>query len=258
MPTDQSKVINFKVPTVQVCIDYADLPTDVEQEVATSYLDRLNEGYDSSDPLTSSLYWTSQDRKAALYWIFLYITEDTVKTMSYECSCGEVHQVDFDLQDVADQVVVGNLARSPVLTMGSGLEYRIVPLRGWSDLHLEEMRLQLDTEATKEELADLKVMRTLLQFHPLDVTNKSPNEIIEYLVGLKETLTIKEYRSISSEIQSYNESNTFGLPLHVNAVGEPVIITPAFPCTNENKEVSATINTRLSVPFRSYEYITTL
>lgn len=258
MPTNQGKKINFNVPSVQVCIDYADLPPDIEQEIATGYLDRLNADYDSEKPLTSSLYWTLQDRKAALYWIYLYITEETDLSIGYDCRCGERHQVIFDLQELAEEVSTGDLVKSPVQTLGNDFEYRIVPLFGWGEQHLEEMRLLIDDEATAKEKADIKVMRTLLQIFPVGMTNAPIAELIEHLVSLKDTLTVKEYKKLSNDINTYNQDNAFGLQMNTNSVGEVGLITPVFDCENEDKEVSATIKSRLSIPFRSYDYITTI
>jgi hypothetical protein len=258
MPTNPSKIIKFNVPTVQVCIDYADLSPDMEQEIATGYLDRLNDAYDSANPLTSSLYWTMQDRKTALYWIYLYITDDTSVNTSYQCRCGEVHSVEFDMQDMAEHITSGELAKSPVQVLGDDFEYRIVPLYGWGEQHLEEMRLLIDDEATARQKTDIKVMRTLLQVFPVAMTNTPIPKLIEYLVSLKETLTIADYRRLSNDIYLYDKEHSFGLQMSVNSVGEASLLAPTFDCENEDKEVSATIKTRLSVPFWSYNYITTL
>jgi|GEM_PF-5888656 len=255
LPTDKSKSITFDVPTVQVCVDFADLSPDMEQEIATRYLDRLNTTYDAAKPETSSLYWTAQDRKAAIFWIYLYVTEDTSTLITYKCGCGDKHHVDFDLQLLGDQVTTGSIEKSEVSTLGEKLEYRITPLFGWAEQHLEEMRLCIDEEATQKQKTEIKVMRVLLQFLPIDMVNKPVPELIERLESLKETMTVMEFERISKETQKYNKRNTFGLPMNVNSVGEMSAITPAFDCTNDDKEVSAANKTRVHMPFRCHDYI---
>jgi hypothetical protein len=256
MPTKQSNVIQFNVPTVQVCIDYADLSPDIEQEIATGYLDRLNSAYDGSDKSMSSLYWTMQDRKAALYWIFLYVSDDTVMSTAYKCRCGETHNIELDLQDLAEQVTIGEIKKTEVYRTSGDIDFYITPLFGWAEQYLEEMRLHIDGEATVQQKADIKVMCTLLQVLPIEATKKSPQELIDHLIELKEKITISDYKQLSIDIQKYNKKHSFGLQLNVNSVGEVELLAPVFDCTNENKEVSANIQTRLRIPFRSYDYIT--
>lgn len=256
MPTKQSNVILFDVPTVQVCIDYAELSPDMEQEIATGYLDRLNSAYDGSDPSASSLYWTMQDRKAALYWIFLYVSDDTVMSTAYKCRCDETHAVEFDLQDLAEQVTIGEINKTEVYRTSDDIDFYITPLFGWAEQHLEEMRLHIDGEATAQQKAEIKVMRALLQVLPVEATDKSPKELIDHLIELKERITIADYKKLSNNIQTYNKKHSFGLQLNVNSVGEVELLAPVFDCTNENEEVRANIKTRLRIPFRSYDYIT--
>lgn len=165
-PSEPAKIIQFRAPTVGDSLDFCGLRPELEEKATTAYLRQLQVG-EVSDPEL----WTAQDRRTALWWIFMAITDDTTLSYSYPCAhCGETHHVDVDLVELDDQLTaldVPPYITGEILVGGEALAARFHPLDGRAVTHLEELRMSLagaDEAQTARIRAELKVMETVHAF----------------------------------------------------------------------------------------------
>lgn len=166
LPSNPDKKIRFHAPTVADCLDFSELRPEMEESATTDYLRQLQHG-EVSDPEL----WTAQDRRTALWWIYIAVSQSTTLSYSYECQhCGEVHHVDIDLVDLDDEVRVLN--RPPFIDGEISVNDELKPARfhpidGRGITHMEEKRLELeqaDEAGRKRIRAEMRVLEVLHSF----------------------------------------------------------------------------------------------
>ncbi|MBU2968791.1 hypothetical protein KO527_05435 [Pseudoalteromonas sp. C2R02] len=255
LPSNDKKHIEFSSPNIQMAIDYADLVADMECEIATGYLDKLNISFDINDKNTSSATWTAQDRIAALLWVFYNTNEEPFFSTSYKCQCGETHHVECDWGDLLEEFSQGNLNQTQETRLTDSIVYKVTPFYGWAEQHLEMMRLDLTEEQEKGILADIKVMRVLLQIEFKGADNSTFESRIENAVKMKSTLSLAEFKVLTEKVNEYNTLNPHGLNSIVSELGEVTLLTPPIDCANKEKEAGEVEPTRLRLHFRGNDYL---
>ncbi|MGL5294177.1 MAG: hypothetical protein ACRC9V_10505 [Aeromonas sp.] len=257
LPSDPSKKIRFRVPTVDDCLDFSDLRPELEESAATDYLTQLQIG-DVSDPRE----WTAQDRVAALWWIYVGFRDDTELEYEYECPhCGEAHTDTIDLVELDDTAI--SLNRPPyidgeVMCAGKLYPARFVPLDGYAMMALEERRLGLD-DASDEEFArihaELKVMEVVHSFR-LDAHKDLTREeaAIERTKMVHEMDAFNEYRPLVANCLIAAKELEHGLASEVND-GQISLISPPMKCQKYKGEEGQAPATILLLRFRNNYFI---
>ncbi|STJ26267.1 putative morphogenetic protein [Escherichia coli] len=168
--------IQFHAPTVKDALKYSDLNPAEDEATTTEYLNSMQDG-----EINDSANWTVQDRRTALWWIFVNSRPDAVMTYSYECShCGNTHHADINLSDLAQTVeilTVPPYVKTNVPVNGVPTDWILKPLTGKGAELLERMRASLPDMKSPEYSAGVARMRiaelalcTALEDDPEDFT----------------------------------------------------------------------------------------
>lgn len=257
LPSNPSKKITFRAPTVDDCLSFCDLRPELEQACSTDYLRQLQEG-EVSDPAG----WTAQDRITALWWIYVSITENTTVTYRYECShCGQIHEAVIDLVDLDDMAL--SLARPPfvagvVAVNGKELPAKFVPLDGFAMMELEEKRLELDgaSEADAKRIkAQIKVLEVVHSFRldeHKDMAREDAAAARMKLVCAMDAAT--EYRPLVAKCMLAANELQHGLATEISD-GEILLISPALRCESHEGEEGEAPATSLLMRFRGINFI---
>lgn len=258
LPSNPSKRIIFRAPTVDDCLNFCDVRPELEEACATDYLQLLQEGK-VSDPAE----WTAQDRITALWWIYVSITENSTVVYNYECShCGQRHTAVIDLVDLDDEAI--SLARPPfvagsVLFKGRELPARFVPLDGFAMMALEEKRLELDGASeveAKRIKAQIKVMEVAHSFRLPEehktLTREQAAAARMAMVCSMDAAT--EYRPLVAKCLLASGELRHGLATEV-IDGEILLISPPIHCEAHEGEEDAAPATTLLMRFRGSNFI---
>lgn len=140
---DGKTKVHFKAPTVADYRSFCGMSTDMEENVTTEYLNRMQDKENHPAAWSDSAKWTSHDRRAGLYWIYVHTRSDTVITQNYTCShCNQEHGRQFDILELMEGIEAASEKMTKAVALpgkGNGL---IVPLRGSAMEHIEIIRNQ--------------------------------------------------------------------------------------------------------------------
>lgn len=242
LPSNPQTVIRFRVPTVADAMEYAEVNPDFEERTTTKYLNSMQVG-----PAQDSALWTAQDRRTALWWIFISAHPDPNITYSYQCShCGETHHQDLDLIEL-DKTAT-SLSRPPYIdipwTAGGQLyQWKIVPLDGRAMELLEQRRttclqnLDVSSKEYRAEVVRLRLMEDALRL-------RLPDDPDDYVAAAERRISIlmgmdsaNEYPGLAAHIRQADDVLRHGLKI-VFENGEPLIFGPDHPCKTKQQEVS--------------------
>lgn len=263
LPSQPKVKIQFRVPTVADTIDFCGIRTDLEESATTDYLRQIMaEG--GPDPEL----WTAQDRRTALWWIFINIHDDTRLSYSYECShCGETHHIDIDLVELDDGLLT--LTGDPfiddvVFYQGEELSARFHPLDGRAAAHLEEKRLELDgisEEQEKRLKAEIKVLEIVHSFSLQKHEALSWDDALAAKLDMVRSMDrVREFQPLVARCLVAAEELKHGLPVEIQE-GVVNVVSPPLYCETKTKEavegepVPATV---LLLRFRAFDFIPTL
>ncbi|HCN3359725.1 hypothetical protein HCH57_04055, partial [Escherichia coli] len=158
LPSRPETEIQFHAPTVKDALKYSDLNPAEDEATTTEYLNSMQDG-----EINDSANWTVQDRRTALWWIFVNSRPDAVMTYSYECShCGNTHHADINLSDLAQTVeilTVPPYVKTNVPVNGVPTNWILKPLTGKGAELLERMRASLPDMKSPEYSAGVARMR---------------------------------------------------------------------------------------------------
>lgn len=89
LPSNMTKTVNFRVPTVEDGMMFCELDESNEEASTTQFLNHLQDG--AKGDFSDSGAWTGEDRRTALWWIFMSTSELGTIPFSYDCShCGKL------------------------------------------------------------------------------------------------------------------------------------------------------------------------
>lgn len=242
LPSNPKAVIRFRVPTVADALEYAEINPDFEERTTTKYLNSLQKG-DVSD----SALWTAQDRRTALWWIYIGVHSDPSITFTYECQhCGKDHYQDldlFELDKTACYLERAPFIESPQETAGKLLPWKIVPLDGRA-VELMEIRraahlnnLTPNTPEYRAEIVRLRLMEEALQL-------RLPDDPEDYAAAAERRLSLlmsmdsaTEYPKMAARIRQAHDVLRHGLKTVIDK-GEVLLVGTDHPCSTKAKEVS--------------------
>lgn len=253
LPSKPNVEIKFRLPSVEDSMKFSNTAPELEEATTTEYLNALQEGEVKDADL-----WTAQDRRTALWWIYINSRNDTVTTFSYECQhCGETHFYDCDLRSLSEKAEL--LTEEPyrhvtVPVKGEPKEWTLKPLDGRGIRMLEKMRFMLPEPNDPDYKQAVKKMRiaelslnTALADDPEDY-EEAANRRFD-IIGTMFTDT--EFVPLVANIQLMQRELRHGLEMDIKR-GAVNLILPPHHCEAEGKEDRAT---QLLVPFRPGAFI---
>lgn len=255
-PSNASFITTFRQPTVDDALSFLEADPEMEEQITTNYLDTI---IIKTTAPENNAEWTANDRRTALWWIFINIMPDAELTFSYECEhCGQVHIEDINLMLLDEEITTFNelpaLSRK-LMFDGRSIDVKSQPVTGVGAEMLEEYRYDLiqaieDDETRKVELvrAKMKVLDAALN---IDIDGKNTEE----KASLINSMSIPEMMQFFVFIEEVKQATSHGL--HSQLVdGKYHVVSPALPCqANDAKEG---VSTRLLINFRSFDFIPTV
>lgn len=245
LPSDDSKTIYFKKSDVETAMEFAVCTPDDEERMTTLYLNgRQNKELGYSD----SVLWTVQDRRMALWWIFVESNVDLSMTALYECdrcteaarieyeaaiAAGEkakfspvLHAIDYNAADFADGIrylTVQPFQETKHFFSGVEKNVKLLLLDGRAAEGLETLRNAADgipdepgnEAAKKTALAHLRIVRICYQFSVEDEPD-ALSEALEYRFDLISKMSDgDEFKTLVAKINLMNRDLAHGLDISV-------------------------------------------
>lgn len=252
------KEIVFTQPTVADGLAFAALVESEDEVNTTHYLNKLQ----GENPDDSAL-WTVQDRRTALWWIFVNSRSDAVMTFSYECQfCKGIHHADIDMTSLADTVellTVPAFVKTSVPVNGVPTNWTLKPLDGRGAEMLERLRELLpdpeDTKNHEQKLAELRIAEIAL-CTSLDDDPDDFKEAANRRFDIINTMAIEtEFTPLVARIQLMQRDLRHGLDMVIDK-GRAHFVLPPQQCKKAQEGVDA--KTVLHVPFCNHEFIPSL
>lgn len=144
LPSDINKVIQFRAPTVRDSMAIADLNPDLEEAATTQYLNNQQDAERQGGQTFDSRLWTGEDRRTALWWMFIATQTDPTLSYRFEKN-GEEHYVDLDLRDLGETATTLSIKPEVEITFTvKGVEHKglVKPLNGYALEQIEVSRVQ--------------------------------------------------------------------------------------------------------------------
>ncbi len=242
---DGKTSIPFRPPYVADYRAFCGLPSELEEHATTDWLNRL-----MLTEQQNSANWTAQDRRTALYWIYIHVKDSTVVTQEYECEhCGQLHGRQLDLISLSRGINTASVQRVPI-AVEAVRPGSIVPLNGHAMPWLEIARLQRDehTEGSPEfeaAHADLRIkeVAAALRFDDyylqsmgeisatseLPAKPSSPVDELESNYQYLLTLELTVFGRLAAQVALAMREMDHGLE-SVYRDGEVSLVTPAHAC----------------------------
>ncbi|HEY3591751.1 MAG TPA: morphogenetic protein [Buttiauxella sp.] len=258
LPSNPAKKIVFSTPTVKTGIKYCEINPDFEERTTTQYLNELQSGPTISD----SAEWTAQDRRTALWWIFIGSRSVTTTTFSYQCQhCSNEHYFDMDFIDLDATNRV--LSREPFIdfelkTCGEMMKWRVVPLNGHAMERLEAMRANLpgkDDPLYSEYVAELRLWELVYQtrlFYDLDTDfDAAAERRFKQIQGMDMD---QEFLALAARVVQAQDVLRHGLNMKIDK-GQALLYTPFHNCPELMAKESKVAQTQLLIGFRNKFFI---
>lgn len=218
LPSDIQTVIRFRVPNVEDSMAIADLNPDLEEAATTAFLNNQQDKEKQGGKVFDSALWTGEDRRTALWWIYISTHEDT--TLPYRFTVnGEEHYVDLDLRDLGDTANTLSIAPVVPITFQAGdQEYKakVRPLNGRA---LEEIELTRIARAGHDEnsgryrtLSNRIAMQELIYSLSIEGEPDDQKEAEEYRYKLVMGMALEtDFRSLFAKVVEARRKLTHGL-----------------------------------------------
>ena len=218
LPSDISKSIHFRIPTVKDCMTLADLNPDLDEAATTVFLNQQQDREQQGGIVHNSQEWTGEDRRTALWWIYLATHEDT--TVSYKFVVnGQDKFVDIELKNLGDTATTLSIKPEvPITFMVAGVEHKalVKPLNGHA---LEEMELttnqrqSFDVDSTEyRKLSNKLAMQELVYSLVIDSEPTGKEQAEEYRYQLVMNLALDtDFRSLVAEVVAAKRKMQHGL-----------------------------------------------
>ncbi|MEC6832955.1 hypothetical protein VXS06_14405 [Photobacterium toruni] len=146
LPSNINKVINFRVPTVRDCMMVADLNPEMDEAAATVFLNNQQDKEKQGGVIYDALEWTGEDRRTALWWIYIATHEDTKLAYKFVIN-GEDRYIDIDLKDLDNTATTLSIVPKVPITFKAGATEHtaiVKPLTGYALENIEVTALQRD------------------------------------------------------------------------------------------------------------------
>lgn len=262
LPSCLSTVIHFRVPTVEDAIEFSVFNSEFEEQVTTQYLNQMQD-VEKQGGLKDSALWTGEDRRTALWWIYIETHEDTSTTVSYECQlCKEEHFVDIDLASLHERSTV--LQSRPSATISFHAKNKkikgakLAPINGRAAEALELIRVERDMH--EEGTVEYRKLDMRMMLHEMAYVLSLPNEPKDETEAFEARLDMlkgmavdTEFRSLAAKTEIEMRDMRHGL-LTQYRDGRYMLVTERPNCEKQ-KEGGSSV---LLLPFRSHDFIPNL
>lgn len=239
---DGKTKIELRAPNVADYRAFCGMAPELEEYAATQWLNRLllTEHQDSAN-------WTAQDRRTALYWLFIHTRDNTVMTQEYQCGhCNQAHTRQIDLLDLSSGIVSASRPLKEPLPAELAGDGFVVPLNGHAMMWLEAARNARDEqEPDSEEYeiahADLRI-KELAASVRLDAQPEGLDAVDAFEWNYQHLLTIdlNLFSRLAAFVQLTLQAMDHGLE-SVYVEGEIALVTPAHQCPVKKDEKAALI-----------------
>lgn len=269
------KSIKFREATVDDCLSYCDLNESFDEMMTTEYLNSIQEG-----ELSDSALWTAQDRRTAIWWIFICTSKDTTIGYEYQCQhCGGSHVqlVDLvDLDDEATSLTIKPYIDDEMAFKGKYRDIRFHPYNGLAMAHMEMARIERDNYAqgTAEHIKATAKLKILEVAHSFDFQDSKPKwydfigtkkereksfeeSLQEKLDVIASMSRVNEFPLLVAAAKAAQEKLAHGLNISF-VDGQAHVVSPALPCETKVDGKGEAMQTRLLIPFRGSVFIPTL
>ena len=255
LPSQPMTEVVFRAPTVRDSMEYIDIQPFETEKITTKYLNALQVG-----ELNDSGLWTQQDRRTALWWIFVNSRDNAFLTYQYECGhCNESHFADVDMSLLADGYSVLEVPpaiQCEIPVEGNPVTWNLVPLDGRSAEMLEYMRHQLPEPGTDGYASAL----TELRIAEIALMTRTQGDPEDYKVAADHRMDMikrmdlnNEFSPLVARIQLMTRDLKHGLDMDVEKTGV-VLNLPQQSC-KKTKKGEPQLFTALRAPFRNPEFI---
>ncbi len=262
---DRKTAIHFRAPTVADYREFVGLSVHLEEMITTRYLNQLQipEKY-KNGKINDSANWTAEDRRTALYWIYINTRDNTVIEQSYHCSfCDEEHARQIDITDLVELLVETKHTMTEKLDVKGVKPGHIQPLRGIAVEYIEQLRNNRDDfeeESTQwyEAHTDLRLYEIAwaIKFKD-DDKSLSLEEQAEARYAYLLTLNAdSQFKILAATVRTALSAMSHGL-LSEYLDGELRLVTPPHLCPNV-QEGDEPVETVLLLPFRYHNFLPNL
>ncbi|CAH0543054.1 hypothetical protein [Vibrio marisflavi] len=265
-PSSVNDVVHFRTPTVEDGLLFCELNEEQEEQNTTQFLNHIQNLDKQGGKLNDSLYWTGEDRRTALWWIFIATQELPTAAVSYECEhCKEEHYLDVNLAELANTATaVKALPKSEITCFIAGEQVskiKVQPLNGAACEHIETLRNIRDQYAYQSiewRKADTEMTLTEL-VHCLTFPNQpsDQDEALNWkLERIKGMALDTEFRTLYAQVESELRTMRHGIMTQYKD-GRFLLVSNQKNCSAA-VEAGEDQSKLLLLPFRHNDFIPTL
>lgn len=218
LPSDIQKVIEFRVPNVQDSMAISELNPDLEEAATTAFLNNQQDKEKQNGQVYDSALWTGEDRRTALWWI--YIATKTDPTLPYKFTIdGEEHYVDLDLRELGETTTTLSIKPElPISFTAGNQEYqaKVIPLNGRALEEIEITRLQRnehpENSVPYRRLSHRMAMQELVYSMVVEDEPEEREKAEEYRYQLVMKLALEtEFRPLFAKVTAAKRKLSHGL-----------------------------------------------
>lgn len=260
LPSHMTTIVHFRVPNVEDGLTFCELEESQEESSTTQYLNHLQDL--SKGELNDSSKWTGEDRRTALWWIFMATSELGTVPFSYECStCGETHYHDiymYDLMETAKAVPKLPVLKVDLAINGVIHNAQVHPMNGEAIEEIELLRNErdeyepqsLDWKRAANEMAINEMAHCLtIEGQPED-----RDEATQWKVEKIKTMRLPvEFMSACSKVEKALRESRHGL-LTKYVEGRFFLVAEVPECPTVVEKGGKAVRTLL-LPFHHHDYI---
>lgn len=151
LPSEPEREIFFDEQKYSDMIDLAEVAKSQEEKLTTIF---LNKWQTDKEKFYDSRRWTGEDRRTALFWIYIHFTKNWDYECKYQCNCEKEHKDKINLYELGlSYKTINGLPERDIEI--DGQQIIVHPLRGDALEELEYMRIPLaDADMARKELSD--------------------------------------------------------------------------------------------------------
>lgn len=262
LPSNMTKSIYFRVPNVEDGMEFCELNPDFEEASTTEYLNHMQDR--DKGEFSDSSYWTGEDRRTALWWIFIASNELGTIPFSYDCAhCKEKHFSDLDMRSLMNtSTVLPKLPNLSVKFTVAGQPYtaKVSPLTGEALEYIEQLRntrdqYQKDTKEWKQA-ANNMALHELAMALTFPTQPEDKNEALEWKLNTIKSMHLRtEFAKLSALVEQELRKARHGL-LCEYSEGRYHLVAQIDQCKEIVKQGGEAVRTLL-LPFRAHDFIAT-
>ncbi|MDW1943771.1 hypothetical protein R7Q10_17240 [Vibrio sp. Vb0599] len=262
LPSNISEVIEFRVPTVEDALLFCDLNEYQEEANTTRYLNHMQDT--SKRPMSDSGLWTGEDRRAALWWIFMSTSELGTIPFSYECEhCKKTHYLDLNMGELMESAkALNGLPKQEITLSVKGKSYlaNVKPLTGYEAEQLENIRNERDQyepdSAEWKQQANHMALTELAYCLTFEDQPKDQDDALVWKIDLLKSMYLNtEFRVAFVKVEKCLRNARHGLLTKYDE-GRYYLVATIPQCQKVIEQGGEATRTLL-LPFRHNDFITT-